>query len=531
MKHILLLFIGVLFLSLSVQKAYAKNIKSPKENKRISLHQQVYGQNHKLRQRDREENTVAYYEKSDGLAKIHFIANEKRGTNWVNKDYTLQSNMYVIDSILGISVNPDTTTKAVYAYNTKGSVSSFTISGLLYNSLVGGDVYGFDSLSFAYDANGYLISELIMVWSNIQWVNYQRFSYTYDANGNKLSTLNEIWTNSHWVNHLRETATYDANGNQLTHLYEYWDNQWGNESRDTYTYDAKGNQLTHLLEYWNSNQWINHNRETSTYDASGNLLTVFYEGWTSNQWMTEHRHTYSYDISGNLLTVFHEGWTSNQWINHIRQTYTHDAKGNQLTHLVEHWENNQWMTDWRRTYTYDTSGNLLTDLYESVSGITAHRTSYKYFQTGLLSECISESGQNSLWEPLNSRFVIDAKGWSHEFHGYKLSLKYKSIITSMNKNDGIVREYMLSQNYPNPFNPSTTITYSIPERSTVRLSIFNTLGQKISEIVNEVKEAGSYEQSFNASQLSSGIYFYRIEAASVINSKTFVETKKMVLLR
>ena len=101
----------------------------------------------------------------------------------------------------------------------------------------------------------------------------------------------------------------------------------------------------------------------------------------------------------------------------------------------------------------------------------------------------------------------------------------------MNKNDGIVREYMLSQNYPNPFNPSTTITYSIPERSTVRLSIFNTLGQKISEIVNEVKEAGSYEQSFNASQLSSGIYFYRIEAASVINSKTFVETKKMVLLR
>ena len=89
----------------------------------------------------------------------------------------------------------------------------------------------------------------------------------------------------------------------------------------------------------------------------------------------------------------------------------------------------------------------------------------------------------------------------------------------------------LEQNYPNPFNPSTTITFSIPERSTVRLSIFNTLGQKISEIVDEVKDAGSYEHSFNASQLSSGIYFYRIEAVSVSNSKTFVETKKMILMR
>ncbi|MFA5834687.1 MAG: T9SS type A sorting domain-containing protein [Bacteroidota bacterium] len=93
-------------------------------------------------------------------------------------------------------------------------------------------------------------------------------------------------------------------------------------------------------------------------------------------------------------------------------------------------------------------------------------------------------------------------------------------------------KYQLSQNYPNPFNSSTTITFSIPERSIVRLSIFNTLGQKISEIVNETKDVGSYEQSFNASQLSSGIYFYRIEATSTQNSgKTFVETMKMVLLR
>lgn len=98
--------------------------------------------------------------------------------------------------------------------------------------------------------------------------------------------------------------------------------------------------------------------------------------------------------------------------------------------------------------------------------------------------------------------------------------------------DKVPKEFMLSQNYPNPFNPVTTLSYNLPERSTVRLFIFNILGQKVSEIVNETKDAGYYEHSFIASQFSSGIYFYRIEAASAQNAgKTFVQTKKMVLMK
>jgi hypothetical protein len=92
--------------------------------------------------------------------------------------------------------------------------------------------------------------------------------------------------------------------------------------------------------------------------------------------------------------------------------------------------------------------------------------------------------------------------------------------------------FELKQNFPNPFNPTTMLRYNVPERSNVRLSIFNTLGQQISQVVNGTKDAGHYEQAFNASQLSSGIYFYRIEATSTQNSAmTFVETKKMVLMR
>ncbi len=110
---------------------------------------------------------------------------------------------------------------------------------------------------------------------------------------------------------------------------------------------------------------------------------------------------------------------------------------------------------------------------------------------------------------------------------------YETIPSAVNDLSVAVRNTpILGDNYPNPFNPSTTLRYSISERSHVRLSIYNTLGQKISELISETKDTGSYEHSFNASELSSGMYFYRIEVISVRNTgKIFVETKKMVLMR
>jgi lysophospholipase L1-like esterase len=85
--------------------------------------------------------------------------------------------------------------------------------------------------------------------------------------------------------------------------------------------------------------------------------------------------------------------------------------------------------------------------------------------------------------------------------------------------------FSLSQNYPNPFNPVTTIKYSIPRYSFVSLKVFDVLSNKVANLVEGLKQAGNYVVSFNGSGLSSGVYFYRLQSGS------FVETKKLVLLR
>jgi PKD repeat protein/predicted small secreted protein len=86
-------------------------------------------------------------------------------------------------------------------------------------------------------------------------------------------------------------------------------------------------------------------------------------------------------------------------------------------------------------------------------------------------------------------------------------------------------KFALEQNYPNPFNPTTKIKYSVAEDGLVKLTVYNTLGQRVADLVNKEVKAGNYEVDFNASNLSSGVYYYKIE------TNGFVNTKKMILLR
>ncbi|MBK7500068.1 MAG: T9SS type A sorting domain-containing protein [Ignavibacteriales bacterium] len=93
------------------------------------------------------------------------------------------------------------------------------------------------------------------------------------------------------------------------------------------------------------------------------------------------------------------------------------------------------------------------------------------------------------------------------------------------ENNSIPTVYRLEQNYPNPFNPTTKIKWQSPSAGYQTLKIYDVLGNEVATLVNEYKNAGSYEVNFDASKVSSGIYFYQLQAGS------FIETKKMLLLK
>jgi hypothetical protein len=90
--------------------------------------------------------------------------------------------------------------------------------------------------------------------------------------------------------------------------------------------------------------------------------------------------------------------------------------------------------------------------------------------------------------------------------------------------------FELSQNYPNPFNPATTIKFSIPQGGFVSMKVYDMLGREVAKVVNENLQAGAYEVNFDASNLTSGAYFYKI-SINTNGSVNWTETKKMVLVK
>jgi lysophospholipase L1-like esterase len=120
----------------------------------------------------------------------------------------------------------------------------------------------------------------------------------------------------------------------------------------------------------------------------------------------------------------------------------------------------------------------------------------------------------------------DAAGY--KTMGESIDLKLFSIpdTTTLGVNSGnAIRGYMLGQNYPNPFNPSTDLPFSLPQQSFVSLTVFDSIGREVATIVSEELPAGNYSRQWNAVLMSSGMYYYRMQASS------YVETKRMLLLK
>jgi predicted GH43/DUF377 family glycosyl hydrolase len=145
-------------------------------------------------------------------------------------------------------------------------------------------------------------------------------------------------------------------------------------------------------------------------------------------------------------------------------------------------------------------------------------------KSSVVGRIVTQNDPNSI----DFRINISSEGW----HFWSDSVTV-TIVGLAEKENNIPLEYSIKQNYPNPFNPSTTIRYSLPKSSEVKIEIFNLLGSKITTLVNTRKSTGSHSVDFDGSNLSSGVYLYRIQAGDPESSsgQSFVDVKKMLLLK
>jgi len=101
----------------------------------------------------------------------------------------------------------------------------------------------------------------------------------------------------------------------------------------------------------------------------------------------------------------------------------------------------------------------------------------------------------------------------------------RSVTGTSHNGQDVPKDFKLAQNYPNPFNPSTNISFSVPKAGNVKISVYDVLGNEVGTVLNEYKQAGNYNVNYNASALSSGVYFYKMISGS------YIETRKMTLIK
>ncbi len=184
------------------------------------------------------------------------------------------------------------------------------------------------------------------------------------------------------------------------------------------------------------------------------------------------------------------------------------------------WEPNNSITSIK----VDNGGTVWFGTYTEGLGMYDGRQLLLYYHdnSGILSNQVLDLGIATVSDS-TSIWVSTFDNNQHSYSG--LSILTIANSTGVNENSSIPSKFQLLQNFPNPFNPTTVIKYTVAKESRVTLNVYNLLGEKIATLVNANQKAGNYKVNFNASNLTSGVYFYTLKAGN------FKETKKMLLIK
>ncbi|MCU0372421.1 MAG: C25 family cysteine peptidase, partial [Ignavibacteria bacterium] len=199
------------------------------------------------------------------------------------------------------------------------------------------------------------------------------------------------------------------------------------------------------------------------------------------------------------------GFTSSGWTTVYDGTYAVSGSGWQMVAL-------------QTPFYWNGTGNLLIEICFNNSSYTSNTSVNGTPATGRVahnhSDLSSGNGCTDITSPGSSYTALP-----------NIMLVINTMTGTQHVSTELPKEYSLMQNYPNPFNPVTKINFALPKQGFVSLKIYDVLGREVSTLVNEVRQAGAYSVDFDASHLSSGVYFYRLESGS------FSDIKRMILVK
>lgn len=308
--------------------------------------------------------------------------------------------------------------------------------------------------------------------------------------------------------------------------------------RINYSYDNDGNILT---KTYLSDGTISEIEENS-YDSLGNLTLnkIIYDAQDTTYNIRE------YDSQNRLILTKTINSSSQSGDQNI---YQYDSLGNINLTIQSLTSGSIYYSDFKYYLEFDKSGKLINEIQYRGFNTTDSTWSESYELLLNYDEYnrILKMGESS-WFHYNEDGNLDSLVNTHlvssgylanratfiDSYGNKITLPeyigacnfyYSSITTAIEKEDANVENFTLAQNYPNPFNPTTTIVYSLPKSSLVKLEIYDLLGRKIATLVNEEKRSGTYKVTWNAGNIPSGVYFYKISVGG------YSKTNKMILLK
>ena len=435
------------------------------------------------------------------------------------------------------------------------------------------------------DSQSKLKEQKIKIWNGYKWINFQLAQYEYEQCGKR--TIIKNWINDSWVNFKQIYTTFNNDNLTVEELYQDWiENKWKdywksnfnyengklieetymcgdgklkNYLKYSYKYNDKGILKEELYQNWRSSCWFDVHKIEFVYDNEGNLTSQTCRVINNMRWENKSRKLFKYE-KRDLIEAVIQYFDENELVNSRIYKYLYDRNRDLIERSVMNWKNGMWDYYWQCLYEYQNGNSERTaQIWNGHTWENYWFCSKAYNSDNLLVEEVNKKWSQNEWENVevfafnyddkNNIKCTEYKVWNgSNWIPQKMSIYNYCLISNSTKELTVKEVFKLENNYPNPFNPSTKIQYSIPEKSSVTLKVFDALGSEVATLVDKDQPKGNYEVVFEPSsfgisadrRISSGVYFYRLQARpsgcgtdnpGLVSGQVFVETKKMLLVK